>query len=307
MVAQKSSLQKIAENPYKLINILDKCGLSKFIPDKEYLKIKYRACIGKKLDLLTPKTFNEKLQWLKLYDRKPIYSTLVDKYAVKEYVASIIGEEYIIPTLGVWDSFDDIDFSSLPNQFVLKCTHDSGGLIICKNKNNFDIKSAKKRINKCLRRNYFWYGREWPYKNVKPQIIAEQYLDSIDTEQLRDYKYFCFNGKPQFLYVSEGLDNHKTASISFFDLKGRQLRFRRNDYKPIDGFVMPPKFDKMESLVRKLATSVSSPFIRVDMYNVNGSIFFSELTFYPCSGMIPFAPEEADYELGKLLDIGKTQ
>ena len=180
----------------------------------------------KKLNLKDPKTFNEKLQWLKLYDRNPKYTQMVDKHEVKNYVASRIGSEYIIPTLGVWDKFEDIDFDSLPNQFVLKCTHDSGGLVICKNKSDLDIDATKRKINKCLKKNYYWHGREWPYKNLRPRIIAEQYMEDTSTKELRDYKFFCFDGEVKALFIaSDRQVKGEETKFDFFDMEYNHLPF----------------------------------------------------------------------------------
>ena len=285
---------------------LSRNGFYHSMPDEKFLKRMFKAHIGKELNLDNPQTFNEKLQWLKLYDRKPEYTTMVDKYEVKEYISKKIGEEYIIPTLGVWDKFDDIDFDSLPKQFVLKCTHDSGGLVICKNKATFNKDAAQKKINKCLKRNYFWNNREYPYKNVKPRIIAEQYLeDDLSSKQgLTDYKFFCFNGEPKFLYVSSGLENHKTAHISFLTLDWEFAPFQRSDYAPLDK--LPPKptnFDKMLETSSILSQNI--PFVRVDLYEVNKTIRFSELTFSPCSGYMPFIDSKYDEILGDLLVLPK--
>lgn len=230
---------------------------------------------------------------------------MVDKCEVKEYVKDIIGEEYIIPTLGVWEKFEDIDFSKLPEQFVLKCTHDSGGLVICRDKSKLDKEKARKKIEACMKMNYYWSKREWPYKNVKPRIIAEQYMeDENATEGLTDYKFFCFNGIPKLLYVSQGLQDHATASISFYDLEGKQMPFHRKDYKPIAGEMsLPEKFDTMVSLAKKLAEEIHNPFIRIDLYSIRGRIYFSEITFFPCSGMMPFEPEEWDKTLGDWIEL----
>ena len=180
-----------------ILDFMDSRGVFNLMPDELYLKFMFRLRMHRKLNLETPQCFNDKIQWTKLYDRRPEYTTYVDKYAAKKSVADIIGGQYIIPTIGVWDRFDDIDFEKLPNQFVLKCTHDSGGFVICKDKKTFDIEQAKKKINKCLKRNYYWMGREWPYKNVPHRIIAEQYM----ADDLRDYKLFCFNGVPRMTLV----------------------------------------------------------------------------------------------------------
>ena len=272
--------------------------LTNVLSDKTFVKIEYRNRMRKKLNLKNPQTFNEKLQWLKIYDRKPIYTTMVDKYEVKNYVADKIGDEYIIPTLGVWDSFDEIDFDSLPDQFVLKCTHDSGGLVICKDKSKLDKEKAKKKIELSLNRNYYYHGREWAYKDVKPRVIAEKLIDV----QIVDYKFYCFNGEPKLLYLSRGLENHATASISFFDLDLKRLPFHRSDFRPFtDEPEIPEGYQEMLEIVRKLSNGMS--FIRVDLYNVGGKIYFSELTFYPCAGYMPFAPKEWDYTLGQWIEL----
>lgn len=285
--------------------ILDSRGLLKWIPDSVYLKIVYRLKMKKKLDLKNPKTFNEKLQWLKLYDQKPEYTQMVDKYEAKWYVADCIGNEYVVPCYGVWGSFDEIPFDELPNQFVLKCTHDSGGLVICRDKDRLDKAAAKQKIEKSLKRNYYCGSREWPYKNVKPRIIAEQYFeDENEQAGLRDYKFFCFNNEPRFVYLSEGLENHETAKISFYDLEGKQMPFHRTDYRPMaEGTVFPDTMKKMEQVARKLAACVDAPFVRIDLYSVSGHIYFSEITFYPCSGYLPIEPENWNEILGSWIEV----
>ena len=277
-------------------------GLLNWLPDKPCLYLQYWARLGKRLDLKNPKTFNEKLQWLKLYNRKPEYTRMVDKYEAKKMVANQIGEEYIIPTLGVWDQFDEIDFASLPNQFVLKCTHDSGGLVVVRDKSKLDIPAAKEKINRSLKTNYYLHGREWPYKNVRPQVIAEKYIEDPDCHGLRDYKFYCFNGEPRFLYISEGLENHETAQISFLTLDWNFAEFGRSDFQPFTE--LPPKprsFDEMVKLAREL--SAGHAFLRVDLYDIAGKIYFSELTVTPCGGYMPFDPEKWDLKLGELIDL----
>lgn len=273
-----------------------------FIPDKQYLQIMYRIRMGKMLNLDNPQTFNEKLQWLKLYDRRPEYTTMVDKYEAKKYVADKIGAEYIIPTLGVWDRFDDIDFDKLPNQFVLKCTHDSGGLVICRDKKSLDIQKTRKKIEKSLKTNFYWVGREWPYKNVKPRIIAEEYMEDEIDHELRDYKIYCFNGKPEFLYLSEGLENHATARISYVNLDWTPTKFKRNDYREFELLPHKPKhLDEMIKLAETLSQGLN--FIRVDFYEINNRVYFGELTFSPGSGFTPFASNNDDLEIGRMLEL----
>ena len=284
-------------------------GFCKFMSDDEYLKRKYRVIMGKELNLDNPQTFNEKLQWLKLYDRKHIYTTMVDKYEAKKYVGDIIGEEYIIPTLGVWNKFDDINFDELPNQFVLKSTHDSGGLIICKDKLKLDKKQARMIINKSLKRKYFYFHREWPYKNVKPRIIAEAFMEQDSNIKLfnlprglMDYKFYCFNGIPKFLYISKGLENHKTANMNFLDLEWNKTEFQRNDYKEFS--VLPKKPSKFEDMIKiSMKLSQGIPFVRIDLYEINFKVYFSEITFSPCAGMTCFTPEKWDYKLGEMIQL----
>lgn len=270
--------------------------------DETYLKIAYHVRMHKKLNLDNPQTFNEKLQWLKLYERRPEYTRMVDKYEGKKYVAEKIGEEFIIPTLGVWERFCDIDFDALPEQFVLKCTHDSGGLVICTDKSKLDIEAARKKINLCLKHNYFYGMREWPYKNVKPRIIAEPYMSDVSGCGLRDYKFYCFDGIPRFLYISEGLENHATARISFVNRDWSFAKYERSDYLPFKTLPeKPEKFDEMLDLAARL--SENQPFLRVDLYQINGRVYFSELTFFPCSGFLPFKNPCHDMEVGQMLNL----
>jgi hypothetical protein len=254
------------------------------------------------LNLRNPKTVNEKLQWLKLYDRKPEYINMVDKYEAKKYVAGIIGEEYIIPTLGVWETFDEIDFDSLPEQFVLKCTHDCGGLVICRDKSKLDLEKAKKKINSCLKRCYYYDHREWPYKNVKPRIIAEAYMEDSVTAELRDYKFFCFNGEAKMLFIaSDRQTKGEETKFDFFDIDFNHLPFTNGHPNAKNIPEKPLCFDQMKALAEKLSAGV--PHLRVDFYEVDGKIYFGELTFSHWSGMTPFDPEKWDLKIGEWLKI----
>lgn len=271
--------------------------------DKKYIEAIYLLAFGEKLNLKNPRSFNEKLQWLKLYDHNPEYTAMVDKFAAKGYVKKIIGSEYIIDTLGKWDSFDQIDFEQLPKQFVLKCTHDSGGLVICRNKGKLDKEGAKEKIEKSLKRNFYYVGREWPYKDVKPQIIAERYMED-DEGDLKDYKFYCFNGEPQFLYVAEGLENHNTARRSFVTMDWKKAPFSRCGYLEFDEMPeKPEKFGEMKYLARML--SRGKDFLRVDFYQIKGRVYFGELTFFPSSGFVRFEPGEYDKKLGDMLILHK--
>lgn len=274
--------------------------IKKIIPDKLYLKFIYKIKIGKSLNLKNPKTFNEKLQWLKLYDRNPLYTKLVDKYEVKDYVANIIGKEHVIPTIGVYDSFDDINFEKLPKQFVIKCTHDSGGLVIVKDKNKLDIEKAKKKINKSLKKNYYYCGREWPYKNVKPRIIIEKYMEDNKTKELRDYKFFCFDGIPKFMFLATDRQKNQTK-FNFYDMNFNLLPFTQGHPNDLRKILKPEKFDEMVALSKKL--SVNIPHVRVDFYEINGKVYFGEMTFYHYSGFTKFNPEEWDEKFGNYIVI----
>ena len=277
-------------------------GFYRWLPYNIYISLKMKKHAGYWPNLKAPKTFNEKLQWLKMNDHKPEYMTMVDKYKAKKYVADRIGEEHIVPNYGVWDSFEQIDFDSLPNQFVLKCTHDSGGLVICRNKQDLDIAAAKTKITAALNNNYYWQAREWAYKELKPRIIAEKYMEDANNPQLMDYKFYCFDGEPKFLYLSKGLENHSTASISFVDLDFKEMNFSRSDYKRFEQIpAKPEQFNQMLQIAKKLSKGI--PFLRVDLYQVNGQVFFSELTFTPGGGWMPFAPRSADVEIGKMLKL----
>jgi len=288
------------------VSFLNSYGFYKSLPDEKLFRKLYRVRFGREINLEKPQTYNEKLQWLKLYDRNPLYTTMVDKFDVKQYVADRIGEEYIIPTYGVWDSFDEIDFDKLPDQFVLKCTHDSGGLVIVRDKSKFDKNAAKIKIEKCLKKNFYYSGREWPYKNVKPRIIAEAYLQDGDSPDIRDYKFYCFNGVPRFLYISEGLENHSTARISFVTCDWQFASYQRSDYAPFEELPeKPERFEDMLKLAAKLSEGI--PFLRVDLYQVNGKVYFSELTFFPCSGFMPFKDPQSDIEIGNMLELPKEK
>lgn len=291
---------KLLKNPNLLMLKLDNKNIIK-LTDKKYLKIKYKLKFGRKLNIKHPKTFNEKLQWLKLYDRNPEYVKMVDKYEVKNYVANLIGEEYIIPTLGVWEKFEDIDFEKLPNKFVLKCTHDSGGLVICKDKKRFNIEKAKEKINNNLKVNYYYPGREWPYKNVIPRIIAEKYMENDDGMELIDYKMMCFNGKCNVVFTCTERFDDSGLKVTFFDTNWKRLPFKRHYPTSNKKIEKPINFEKMVELSQKLAENI--PFVRVDWYEINKKIYFGELTFYPGSGMEEFVPEIWDTKLGNMLKL----
>ena len=275
----------------------------KKLDDKTYLEKRFKLEMGKSLDLENPKTYNEKLQWLKLYDRKPLYTTLVDKYKVREWVAEKIGEEHLIPLLGVWDNVNDIDFDSLPNEFVLKCNHNSGlGMCICKDKASLDIEKVKTELKKGLNQNYYLNGREWPYKDVPRKIIAEKFMVDESGYELKDYKFFCFNGKVKLLFVAK--DRNKIGEETKFDFFNENfvhLSFTNGHPNSEPPYIKPENFEEMKRLAEILSENI--PQVRVDFYNINGKIYFGEMTFFHWSGFVPFEPQEWDLKLGKLIKL----
>lgn len=290
-------LDELSKPNILLLKVFIKCPW--LISDKLFLQYKFWVALGKRLNLKNPNTYNEKLQWLKLYDRRPNYSNMVDKAEAKKVVANLIGEKYIIPTYGVWNRFDDIDFDKLPHQFVLKTTHGCRGIVICKDKTKLDLESVKKTINKSLKNNYFVYGREWPYKDVKPRIIAEKYMVDESGVELKDYKFFCFDGIPKAMFIATGRP-HDTR-FDFYDINFNHLPFT-NGYKNATVEIQKPKnFELMIELAKKLSDGI--PHLRVDLYNVNGEIFFGELTFYHWEGLKPFHPKEWDRRFGDWIKL----
>lgn len=283
-----------------LITIANYSGFSSFISDELAIKAKYKYKIRKKLDLDNVKTFNEKLQWLKLHDHNPEYTRIVDKVTFKEYITEKIGAEYVVPTLGVWEKFDDIDFDKLPDKFVLKCNHDSGGLVICKDKSKLDIKKARRKINKSLKVDYFSLGREWPYKNVKPCILAEEYLDL--PEGLVEYKMFSFNGETKIVDVCMG-EAHtlNNRTNTFFDREWNRLPIQtllpnhNGDIEP------PEELSQMLEIADKLSQGI--PQVRVDFYVYKGQIYLGEMTFFHNSGTAVINPAEWDLKMGEYIDL----
>lgn len=261
----------------------------------------FKERMGYELNLENPQTYNEKLQWMKLYYHNPLYTTLVDKYAVKQYVEERIGKEYLIPTIGVWDRFDDIDFEKLPQQFVLKCTHDSGGLVICKDKSKLDVQKARESITKCLKHNFYFSGFEWPYKNVKPRIIAEQYMEDSKTKELRDYKFFCFDGVVKYLFIATDRQNREEPYFDFFDADFNYLDMRQGHPNAPALPEKPLCFEEMKALAAKLSTGM--PHVRVDFYEVDGKVYFGEFTFFHHGGWTPFDPEKWDLTFGKEITL----
>lgn len=294
----RRSFYWLFHNPRLLaITVLDK--LASFLPDKLFIKLHFRLSLGYSLNLNNPKTFSEKLQWLKFNDLHDEYAKMVDKIEAKKHVASIIGDEYIIPTLAVWNNVDDIDWDSLPESFVIKPTNDSGGLIICKNKSDFDIDKAKERIKHFGKRDYSRVSKEYPYKNVPHRFIAEEYKEDESGFELKDYKFFCFNGRAEFCQVIRGRSSKMT--IDFFDRNWKHQPFHEPKAFPFskEEITRPINYDKMLKIASALSKGI--PFIRVDLYNIHGKIYFGELTFFPTSGFGGFDPIEWDKKLGDML------
>ena len=276
--------------------------IGRIIPDKLFINIKFFKNFGRFVDFKNPQTYSEKLQWIKLYDRNPFYTKIVDKYLVKEYVEKLIGEQYVIPLLGKWNSFDEIDFDALPNQFVLKTNHDCGGVVICKDKANFDYLSAKKKLERHLKTNYYWEHREWPYKDVVPCIFAEKYMVDESGYELKDYKWFCFDGEPKALFIAKDRENpNEETKFDFYDTDFNHLPIK-NGHPNADTLIEKPRgFDKMKELSRILSKGI--PHVRVDFYDINGHIYFGELTLFHWSGFVKFEPNEWDNSFGSWIKL----
>ena len=297
-----SSLKQLALSFIERIELAKR----KIVNPERYIKKLFFQRMGYALDLDNPHTYNEKLQWLKLYWHNPILPSLVDKYAVKEFVKERVGDKYIIPTIGVWQVPSEIKWDDLPNQFVLKCTHDSGGLVLCKDKMLLDKRKAIKKLERSLSNNYYYFGYEWPYKNVKPRIIAEPYLEDSETEELRDYKFFCFNGVVKALFIAternkEGVD----VKFDFYDAEFNHLPFKQGHENASVIPSRPHCFEEMKELAAKL--SVGFPHVRVDLYEKDGSVYFGEMTFFHHGGWTRFDPKEWDLVFGSWLSLPEKQ
>lgn len=308
-MTNKERIKKLITNP--LACIIFKLGWRKcgFISDKAYLSILYKYYFNKKLDLDNPKTFNEKMQWLKLYNRVPEYSIMVDKLRVRSYIDEKIGADYLIPLLGTWDRAEEIDFDKLPSQFVLKCNHNSGtGMLICKDKAQIDIKQTRIDLEKGLQEDYYLLGREWPYKDVPRKIIAEQYMVDDSGKELKDYKVLCFDGVPKLIEVHAGrfTDNQ---TQDFYDCNWKKTTISQNcvsGYKVSDvDYPRPSVLDEMLGLSQKLAKDI--PLLRVDWYVINGKLYFGELTFFDGAGFDGFDDPKDDLMMGTWITLPKEK
>ncbi len=294
-------------HPKRIINKLTSFIVTFFayylIPDSWYLRWKYKKVFGTNLNLKNPEKFSEKIQWLKLHDRKELYHHLVDKYEVKQIVSEIIGEQYIIKTLGVWDNYDDLDINQLPEQFVLKCTHDSASIVICRNKQRFDKQEyAWKYNNVYMKRDYYHYeNKQWAYKGIKPRIIAEEFIEDDKFDCLADYKLYCFGGVALCVYVT--INRFTNLSVSMYDMEWNKMPFEHVHENLGEAIPKPVNLLLMKELAEKIARYVDNPFVRIDFYETKGQVYFGEVTFYPEGGMGMFRPEEWDYTLGSWMKL----
>lgn len=303
----KDTLRRLEENPWQIAASLARRGWLDGLSDKSYLSLMYRAHLGQKLHWDTPVTFSEKLQWLKLYDRKPVYSSMVDKYEAKQYTSERIGDRYTIPVLGgPWSHPDEIDYDALPDQFVLKTTHDCGGVLICADKSKFDREAAKQMLLEHLSRDYYKHCREWPYKNVKPRIFAEKYLfEKNQSAPIKDYKFFTFNGEPKLMYIAGGRDYSKKEDnvvyADFFDMNFNHVDLCIDHDNAPTCPEKPQTFDQMVEFARVLAQGTRH--LRVDFYEVDGRLYCGELTFFHCGGLRKFKTGEWDRVMGDWIDL----
>lgn len=298
MKLTKEKLVLYVKHPGNFVLWLGRHGLP--ISDKAYIKLQFKETFGYPLDLAHPRTFNEKIQWLMLYDRRPEYTTMADKYAAKLWMANRIGEQYIIPTLGVWKHFDEIEFDAMPNRFVLKCTHDSGTVVVVKDKVSFNRSAAKRIIEHGLRRNYYTVSREWQYKNIPPQIIAEEYLfDKKNPDQpINNYKFFCMNGSCYYFYIAIGGGHNENHTVTYFDRDMNRLPLRHSAFEPEKGDVeIPLEITTMLRLAETLAQGI--PQVRVDFYCVNSHVYLGEMTLTSDAGLNAFDPPEYDEVFGE--------
>lgn len=296
-------LKTFFKNPEYFITSPASKGWLDWVPDRFYIKLLYRLIMGEKCNLKHPVTFNEKLQWLKLNDHNPAYTDMVDKYEVRKIIEKTIGAEYLIPCYGVFSSFDEIDFTKLPDRFVLKCTHDSGSVIICKDKKTFDKEDARQKLNAAMKRNYYSTYREWPYKYVKPRILAEKFMVDESGEDLKDYKVMCFNGMAKLIEVHENrFTDGKTHTQTFYDREWHKLLIEQDGLQYVkDERKAPAQLDRILSLSELLAKDMYHA--RIDWYIVNQDVYFGEITFYDGSGFVGFANKEDDVYLGSLLEL----
>ena len=295
------------DNEYRFLIQSNTTGCPQ-MEDEAYLCRKFKICMGRELDLVNPKTFNEKLQWLKIHYRNPEYTVMVDKYLARDYISKKLGEEYLIPLIGVWNSPDEIDFDALPNQFVLKCNHNSGlGMYICKDKNKMDVEKVRRNLRRGLAQDYYLTGREWPYKDVPRKIICEQFMVNEGEKDLKDYKIQCINGKIDHIFVCVGRSEPDNLRYYFFDKEWNHLPYsvQDSDDEVYLGSLKPKNFDRMIEIAELLCAG--HPEIRIDLYEINGKVYFGELTFFTSSGFDDTITPEADAEIGSRFVLPLTE
>lgn len=308
-MSKLKTMIKLLSNPNEfviaLFNNIVHTGIFNKLNNETFLRLRYYVVFHKRLDLKNPRAFTEKIQWLKLYFLKTEFTNMVDKCSAKEIVKEKVGEDYVIPTIGFWERFEDIDFAHLPNKFVLKTSHGGGGsgIIICRDKKYFDKIKAKRILEKSMKTDIYKVLREWPYKNVRKGIIAEALVEQSDGQGLLDYKFFCFNGKVKFFKVDFGRFTSHRAN--YYTREKKLLPWIESNFPPDPqiNHHFPENFDEMIAIAEKLSDNL--PFLRVDLYNVNGKILFGEMTFYPASGMEEFKPNGVDVEIGDMLTLPK--
>ena len=297
-----NKFKKGFRHPSLFVDYLTGKGMLNILPDEIFLRIRYYQLIGKRLNLENPVSFNEKLQWLKLHDRRPEYTMMVDKYAVRRYIADTIGERHLIPLLGVWNNPEDIDFDTLPEQFVLKCNHNSGlGMLVCQDKSVLDVENTKKGLRKGLKQNYYLTGREWPYKNVVRKIVAEKYMVDDSKTELKDYKINCFNGEPEYIQVMSGRSKGEFF-LNHFDTDWKPIVIPRKNHVVASRYMEKPKhLNRMIEISKVLSKNI--PYVRIDLYHTEEQVYFGEITFFPMSGFVDYADDKTDLILGNLIRL----
>jgi hypothetical protein len=299
---KKIKFSKFVKNPLKLIRPLGSRNFFNWMPDKPYLELLYKSQMDQNLDLVNPTLYNEKLQWLKLYDRNPLYTDYVDKYKVRNHISNTIGENYLIPLINVYDSVNEINWDELPNKFVLKCTHGSGTNIICKDKKKLNIEEAKKNLNKWMKTSWYWFGREWPYKGIKPKIICEKFMLDEEGDQLKDFRFFCFNGEPKFVAVDFNILEKSRTRRNLYDLDWNLLdagiSYPRNLEQKVE---KPMQLSEMINLAKKISKNI--PHVRVDFYSIGSDVYFGEMTFYHQVGLGRIYPREFEKKMGDWIKL----
>ena len=294
-------IKRLISGQSGLFYLLGLKGFFKGMDDEKYLKRMYKSKFKIPLDLEHPKAYTAKLQWLKLHDRKDIYTTFADKVAVRDYVAETLGPEYLVPVFAVYDSVDEIDWEALPQRFILKCSHGSGCNVICPDKSRLDTEKAKKQLSGWMKRSWFWFGREWAYKNITPRILCEHFIESSQGETPNDYKFLCFNGEPKLIQLH--MNRYKANyTMDYYDTDWNKTeKSKKGTAISSEKAPMPRNLEKMKALAAILAKDTY--FSRIDFYDADGKIYFGEITFFPTSGFSPFDDYEDDLRLGSCIRL----